>query len=212
MRWMGGRVRSRQRAANCLPALLALILLTALSACASGATSGKGRPASITLITSCPAAATSAPNDRLAHIACLAVRGLVGHIETTYDPQRQAAQVTATFVGTRVPRTDQQIGDAQEAVKTVCFRVQRALWTSGIALRQVTITVQGPILDDFFNVLTDWYGGSRLTAQTAGGLDWQAANADGAWGRYDQAWLRTAYVPNQYYSASPASTPLASQS
>lgn len=191
--------------------LFALVLLAALSACAASSGSGTPGSTSATLITTCAPAATSAPSDRLAHLTCLAVRGLVGRIETTYDPRQQTVQVMATFVGTRVPRTDQQIAAEQEAVKTVIFRAQRALWTSGTALRQVTVTAQGPILDDFFDLITDWYGGSRVTAQRAAGLDWQAASADGAWGSYDQVWLRTAYAPNQYYSASPASTPLVRQ-
>lgn len=221
MWWVSGGATARHSAAGGLhgghirrgspAALLTLVLLAALAACASGSGSGRAGSTAATLITSCAPASTSVPSDRLARLACLAVRGLVGRIETTYDPQQQTAQVTATFVGTRVPRTDQQIGAAQEAVKTVIFRAQQALWTSGVALRQVTVTAQGPILDDFFNVITDWYGGSRLAAPTAAGMDWQAAGADGAWGRYDQVWLRTAYVPNQYYSASPAATPLASR-
>ena len=210
MRWVD-RIRAGWVFRGAPAMLLALVLLAALGACASGSGSGKAGSTSPALITSCPAAAFSAPSDRLAHLACLAVRGLVARIETTYDPHQQTAQITATFVGTRVPRTDQQIAAAQEAVKSVCFRAQQAAWSSGVTLRQVTVTIQGPILDDFFNVLTDWYGGSRLTARTAAGLEWQSAGADGAWGRYDQVWLRTAFAPNQYYSASPAATPLVSQ-
>lgn len=191
--------------------LLALVLLMALalSACASGSAKTASTPAA-TVITSCPPAASSSPADRLTREACLAVLRLVGRVQTTYDPGSQTVQVATTFVGTLVPRTDQQIAASQEAVKMVCFRAQRALWASGIALRQVTVTVQGPILDDFFDLISDWYGGSRLTAPVAAALDWQSAGADGAWDRYDQVWLRTAYVPNQYYSASPASTPLVS--
>lgn len=227
MWWIGTRALARRAAAGALPAPRlsgigaghprhtaagALLALTALvfvlattSACASAGAKSSAQQTmpTPTLISSCPEAASAAPGDRLTHVACLAVRGLVGRVQTTYDPQTQTAQVTATFVGTRVPRSEQQIGAAQEAVKAVCFRAQHALWTSGVALRQVTVTVQGPILDDFFNVITDWYGGSRLTATSATALDWQRMAAASAWGHYDQVWLRTAYAPNQYYSSTP---------
>ena len=202
--------RAHRRPGSGLPALVVLVALAALSACATGGGSSAGRSTSTpapTHITSCPAAASSAPGDRLSRAACLAVLNLAGRVQTTYDPRSQTVQVLVSFVGTRVPRTVQQIGAAQEAVKNACFRAQRALWTYGLPLTQVTVTVQGPILDDFFNLITDWYGGSRLTSKVAAALDWQSAGADGAWARYDQVWLRTAYVPNQYYSASPAATP-----
>lgn len=191
--------------------LLALAVLAALTACASARVSGaaaNGSPgAAPTTISSCPPAASSAPGDRLSHAACLAVVKLAGQVATTYDAQHHSAQVEVTFVGTRVPRSDQQIGAAQEAVKTICYRTQRALWTSGIPLTQVTVMVQGPILGDFFDVETDWYGGTRVTARTAEALDWQSLGADGAWTRFDQVWLRTGFAPNQYYSSTPRATP-----
>lgn len=184
-----------------------LLALAALTACASSGRPSASASSGPTLITSCPPAASSAAKDRLSHVACLAVVKLAGNVTTTYDAQHQTVQVEVTFIGTRVPRSDQQIGATQEAVKTICFRTQRALWTSGIALTQVTVMVQGPILGDFFDVQTDWYGGSRVTSQTAAALDWQSLGDDGAWARYDQVWLRTAFAPNQYYSSTPRATP-----
>lgn len=101
-----------------------------------------------------------------------------------------AVTLTATLAGP-VPATDAEVA-AQERVKTLSFRMERALWTSGMRLREVKVLVNGPIYDDYADLTTGPYGAADLSAATATRLDWPTLTPDTAWSVYG-AWLRPAY-------------------
>ncbi|HEX8033502.1 MAG TPA: hypothetical protein VF510_06625, partial [Ktedonobacterales bacterium] len=109
--------------------------------------------------------------------------------------------------GGDVPVTASEIAAAQERTKALCFQVQRAVWTSGITLREVTVLVRGPTFGDYGDQYVDGYGTAVLEEATAKTLAWATLNADGAWERYDRVWLRPNYKPNWHYGAPPAATP-----
>lgn len=188
----------------------ALVVLLALIVCiaANGCAPATGGNSAMAIATATP----TFPQTTQGHLAMLAYRAIgptVQHIATTYDAQGRTVSVTATIEG-KVPRTPAEIGASQERVKTLCFRAQRALWTSGVPLHAATITILGPTLDDFIDVITEWYGVALLTARTAQTFSWSSLSADAAWERYDQTLLRPDYAPNQHYGAPPAGTPATS--
>lgn len=100
--------------------------------------------------------------------------------------------VTVTLKG-KVP-PPQAIGATQERVKTICFQVQRTLWTSSTPLTEVTVSVVGPIYDDYADLVSGSYGAAVLKAPAAAKLDWASLNPDAAWAAYG-VWLRPDYQP-----------------
>lgn len=100
--------------------------------------------------------------------------------------------VTITLAG-KVP-APQAIGATQEQVKTLCFQVQRALWASGLSLTEVTVSVVGPIYDDYADLISGSYGAAVLKAPAAAKLDWAGLSPDAAWAIYG-IWLRPDYQP-----------------
>ena len=100
--------------------------------------------------------------------------------------------VTVTLAG-KVP-APQAIGATQERVKTICFQVQRALWTSSTPLTDVTVQVIGPIYDDYADLVSASYGAAVLKAPAAATLDWASLSPDAAWDVYG-VWLRPDYQP-----------------
>ena len=109
--------------------------------------------------------------------------------------------MTATLAGD-VARTPAEIAASQERVKAVTFVLQRALWTGGAANPgEVQVNALGPLLDDYFDRITDWYGVAQVSAKTAAKLAWEALSADAAWDVYDAVWLRPYYAPFQQWGA-----------
>jgi hypothetical protein len=106
---------------------------------------------------------------------------------TAYDGTAETVNVITTVT------TFSTVNAAQEIVKVLCFQVQEALWTSGIPLKQVNVTVEGPVHDVYGNLSTSGYGGALLNAGTATKLAWTTLSADSAWGRYDSMWLTPTY-------------------
>lgn len=100
--------------------------------------------------------------------------------------------VTISLKG-KVP-APQEIGATQERVKTMSFQVQRALWTSGMPLTVVTVSVVGPIYDDYADIVSGSYGAAVLKAPAAARLDWASLGPDAAWDVYG-IWLRPDYQP-----------------
>lgn len=170
----GLRARSSR---GMLLGMLALCALVVVTGCAS-ATGGHGGPT-----------ATPTTQQRVAALAGRAIGNLAQHVETTYDAGSQTIKVTAT-VG-----AFPNVSTAQERVKVICFRTQEALWTSGISLREATVTVLGPLLDDYGDSITDAYGVADLMTATAARFEWGTLSADGAWNTYDRVWLRQSYDP-----------------
>lgn len=112
--------------------------------------------------------------------------------ESSGTADMSVVTVTVTLKG-KVPGP-QEIGATQERVKTICFQVQRALWTSSPPLSAVTISVVGPIYDDYADITTASYGAAVLKAPAAATLDWASLNPDAAWAVYG-IWLRPDYQP-----------------
>src|SRR5262245_20889238 len=77
-----------------------------------------------------PAAPTNLTlEQRLANLAAQAAKSDTKKIETTYDSAKQTVTVSAT-VGWTSDITMMDVDQSQERAKTLCFQVQRALWTS----------------------------------------------------------------------------------
>lgn len=176
-----------------LPMLIAFI---GIGACASGPSAGAGPQAAAT--------ATFSPNppsqDRLDRLARQALGAAGGHMETTYDARAHALALVATLDGV-VPRAPTEIAVAQERAKALCFQAQRTMWTSGIAVSRVSVTILGPMLDDYADIISGPYGAAALDAPTAAHFDWAHLSADAAWDRYNSVYLAPTYAPNQHYSA-----------
>ena len=199
LRLYGVRQGSMALRAGVIVVGLALFAMLTLSACAS-ITNGVAKPPE--------RAPTSTPTTQ-EHLATLIRRAIgsgVTDVVVTLDGQRQVATVMVT-VGGETPRTSDQISAAQERVKQQCFLAQNTLWTSGIQLRKATVTILGPTRDDYADVIMQPYGAATLIASTAQTFSWSHLNADDAWERYDQVWLRPTYSPNQQYGAPPVTTP-----
>ena len=185
--------QARGQHALLLVALATVLSLAALGGCAS------------TTSTEARATATPTAQQRFAALARNAIGGRADTVTATYDAQTGVLQVLAT-IGGAIARAPSDIAASQERVKALCFVAQRALWTSGPTFTEVKITVLGPLLDDYFDQITDWYGVADLTARTAAKLDWGTLTADSAWSAYDNVSLRTAYAPFQDWGA-PTPTP-----
>lgn len=191
----------RARIAGVFAAILAaLLVVMAASGCASGAKpAGAARAPSATathvLATSTPGPGTptATAQERLfATVAAQAIGNLVQDMQVTYDANDRSV-VVSVVVGGNVPNTDATISVAQEQVKTICFRAQQALWTSGTAFSKVTIAISGPILDQYAAHINGAYGAALLTAANAAHFVWSSLTPDAAWGKYDSVFLRPDY-------------------
>jgi hypothetical protein len=177
-----------------------VLLVAAVAGCAGASTSATR-----------PTATASTPAQTLTRLAQAAAGSVPVSITLAAASQPSAVTVTATLAGD-VPRTPEEIAASQERVKAVIFAAQRALWRGdvsepgGVRPATVTVSVLGPLLDDYFDRVTDWYGGATLTAGTETKLDWNALTADSAWSQYGSVWLRPYYAPFQDWGA-PTPTP-----
>lgn len=164
----------------------------------SGPAAGSGPQAAATVTLSTNAPAPS--QDRLDRLARQALGAAASHMETTYDARAHALTLVATLDGV-VPRTPTEIAAAQERAKTLCFQAQHTMWTSGITLSRMSVTILGPMLDDYADIINGPYGAAALDALTAAHFDWAHLSADAAWDRYNSVYLAPTYAPNQHYSA-----------
>jgi hypothetical protein len=130
---------------------------------------------------------------------------LLGNIQVVYQQPAEKAQVTGT-VSNAVPRTTAEIRAIQERVKTLCFQIQRALWNSGISLQEVTVTILGPMYDDYFDQIISWYGTASLEAGIADHVDWRNLSADAAWNQFQRTQLRVDFAPFELYGTTPVPT------
>lgn len=174
-------------------ALVALAILVVGAGCASGAGSGVGSGSSATATAAVPTA-TPTREQRITALARQAAGSDAHTVEATFGAgSADDGKVTvAVTVAGPVPATQEEINAAQERVKAISFRVEQALWTSGMPLNEVVVTVVGPIYDDYADLTTGAYGAVDLKAATAAKLAWASLNPDTAWNVY-QVWLRPAY-------------------
>jgi hypothetical protein len=105
----------------------------------------------------------------------------------TYDAGSQAVNVLATI--DQLPT----VSVGQEKVKALCFRIQKTLWLSGIPLKQVSATIDGPTYGVYGDLTSGGYGGALLRQPTATRLDWSTLSPDTAWPDYNFMWLTYDY-------------------
>lgn len=195
------------RRAHSLPLSLGRLAAVALfviaasvlaSGCAGSSTptAGAATQAPTTAATFTPNPLAPTPTAAEARVNAL-VRQAVGsaprQIQTDYHSTPGEIAVTLTLGGT-VPTSDADVSAAQERVKTLCFEAQRAVWASGLApLSQVTVTVVGPIMSQYADLEIQAYGAAVLKSATERRFTWSTLDPDGAWGVYDNTYLRPGY-------------------
>lgn len=155
-----------------------------LCGCGPSASSGRARPPAATA--SLPTA-TPTVNQQIIALVQQAVGKDAEHPQISYNARNQTVSVLAT-VGEFF-----QVSAGQEQVKILCFRVQKALWTSDVSLQQVSVTIDGPTYGVYGDLTTGGYGGALLGAETAAKFVWNALSPDSAWADYDSMWLTYDY-------------------
>ncbi|HEV2460071.1 MAG TPA: hypothetical protein VGS80_17070 [Ktedonobacterales bacterium] len=170
-----------------LRALLALVALAALAGCAAA---GHAAPP--------PPTATPTAEQRVATLAQRAAGLPAQSVVATFDGAGNGTLTLIATIGGPVPGTQAQIAAAQERSKTICFQMERVVWTSAmpadILPGEVKVVVVGPIYDDYADLTTGPYAAADLKAATAHQLDWAHLTPDAAWDVY-AAFLRPAYRP-----------------
>jgi hypothetical protein len=198
-------VRTRSTHRRCISAAaLALAACVALYGCAASSPGDKGAVAQGTrtaLAASGPPTQLSTPEE-LTTLAEQASGHLLQNLETVYQQTGDEALITGTVSGS-IPRSSTQISAAQEKVKIFCFQIQRALWSSGIPLKEVAVTILGPVFDDYFDQIISWYGTASLEAGAAAQIDWRNLGVDAAWNRFERTLLRVNYGSFQLYGTTP---------
>lgn len=177
---------------------LALLMGALLVGCApsavaaSHATTATATPLATPALVAAPGAAM-----QLGERTRQAIGTLARKVEVTYDAAGRTATVSITISGV-VPLSDQQVAAAHELVKLLCYKAGAALWSSGVALSQVTLLTLGPMQDTYANIITDWYGVAVITASSAQRIQWASLSPDAAWNLYDQRMLRVSFgVPDE---------------
>ena len=177
---------------------LALLIGALLVGCAPAAGAAPHAATATATPLATPAlVASPGPATQLGERTRQAIGTLARKVEVAYDAATRTATVSITISG-GVPLTDQQVAAAHELVKLLCYKASAALWSSGVALSQVTLLVLGPMQDAYANIITDWYGVTELTASSAQRIQWASLSPDAAWNRYDQRMLRVSFsVPDE---------------
>lgn len=185
---MGGKYHFSERRAA---VAVVLLILGCLSACAT-TNSAPHQSASKVTVAGCSPSASATTQDALARRACEAVGDQAQAVQTVYTAQDASVKIMVT-VGGAVPLTHQQISTARELTKSISLHEQRAIWASGVTLKEVRVTVMGPTQDEYANIIAQPYGSVVLDAATAAHFDWANLNADSAWDRYDSVFLRPTF-------------------
>jgi hypothetical protein len=176
----------------------------ALGACATSA--GNTAPKATQVCSAAPTSATTASvTDKISALVEQSTCNQLHELSVTYQQSGEMTQIVGT-VSVTIPRTPSQIRVVQESVKVLCFKMQKALWTSGLPVQGVTVTILGPTFDDYYDRTTSWYGTAHLTAAAASRFDWGGVSADEAWTMFDRTLLQTLYAPDQTYIVPPAPT------
>jgi hypothetical protein len=206
--WHTSFARGQVRWRCSIASISVAVLVTTLAGC--GASTGSGRAGAGTptpRVTVIPPTYTANPltptptteEHRLNALVQQTIGVGAVQIQTTYSAVDGAADVEITYAAVvpiqgLVPTQDADIAAAQERVKTICFEVEQALWTSGTApLSQINVSVMGPVLDQYANLTNQAYGGVLLKAATAAHFSWSTLTPDVAWDKYDNNYLRADY-------------------
>ena len=184
------QVESRGRARRGIVLALALMALAALAVLAGCAAAGRAAPQ--------PPTATPTAEQRVAALAQRAAGLPAQSVVATLNSAGDETLTLIATIGGPVPGTKAEIAAAQERSKTICFQIERAVWTSampaGITQGEVKAVVVGPIYDDYADLTSGPYAAADLKAATARQLDWAHLTPDAAWDVY-AAFLRPAYRP-----------------
>ncbi|HZC04043.1 MAG TPA: hypothetical protein VE338_00225 [Ktedonobacterales bacterium] len=149
------------------------------------------------------AIATSTPTAPLTNEGRLALRvrqaegAAAKSITLAYHQATSTVDVTVTLGWTPIWKTE--FAKAQTAAKLACYEAQAALWTSGIALNKVTVTVLGQALDDYGQIITGAYAVATMTSAHASATQWTSTSPDTAWSLYDEVFLRPLYGSDWMY-------------
>lgn len=185
-----GRVNGSTRvSALALAALTLVALLSALVGCADAGKDVAGQH-----VASAPPTTTQG---KLALRVRQAVGSAAQSVDLTYDQAKAAANVTVTLVWS--PAWKVHFSQAQAAAKASCFKTEAALWTSGVSLSAVTVTVLGQALDDYGDIITSAYAAVTLTSAHASAVRWATSTPDAAWASYDESFLRPLYGSDWMY-------------
>lgn len=189
---------------GCLAICFVAASCLALGACApsAGETSAKTTRACGAALSS---TSTHSVTDRISGLVEQTTCNQLHDLTATYQPTGEVTHIVGT-VSETVPRTSGQVGAVQENVKALCFKIQRALWTSDIPVQDVTVTILGPMFDDYYDRIISWYGTAHLGAEAASRFDWTGVSIDEAWIMFDRTLLQTEYAPSQLYLVTPAPT------
>jgi hypothetical protein len=108
-------------------------------------------------------------------------------VSTNYDEQVK----TVTVIETLSESYTLDTGTVVMGVKSECFRVQKALWTSSDAsdITSATLTVSGTLTDKYGNDHQGMIGQCDLHSDTAQKFNWDSLSFDQAWGDYDSTYL-----------------------
>ena len=181
--------QATRAAALVLAALTLVALLSALAGCA-----GAGKDAAGQHVASAPPTTTQG---KLALRVRQAVGSAAKSVDLTYDQAKATANVTLTLVWS--PAWKVHFSQGQAAAKAGCFKTEAALWTSGVSLSAVTVTVLGQALDDYGDIITSAYAAVTLTSAHASAVRWATSTPDAAWARYNESFLRPLYGSDWMY-------------
>ncbi|MGE5334083.1 MAG: hypothetical protein ACM3N4_05230 [Nitrososphaerota archaeon] len=183
-----GQRPAHTRSMRFITAIAASLMLgAALAAFAGCASSLRNHTSAATVA---PTAITEGP---LASVVAPAAAPLARRISTSYDRSTQQASITVTIAAAP------DVSAGQARVMTLCFAVQKAVWTNNPSLREVKVIVLGPIHDDYGDIIDAPYGTSDVLAPTAAKIPWNTLTPESAWSRYDNTWMRVAYKSNWIY-------------
>lgn len=180
---------SARIAALALAAMTLVAMLSALVGCAGG-----GKDATAQHRASAPPTTTQG---KLALRVRQSVGSAAKSVDLTYDQAKATANVTVTLIWS--PTWKVHFSQAQAVAKAACFKTEAALWTSGVSLSTVTVTVLGQALDDYGEIITGAYAAVTLTSAHASAVSWTTSTPEAAWASYDDSFLRPLYGSDWMY-------------
>ncbi|HEX8981325.1 MAG TPA: hypothetical protein VF792_01025 [Ktedonobacterales bacterium] len=180
---------SARIAALVLAAMTLVAMLSALVGCAGG-----GKDATAQHRASAPPTTTQG---KLALRVRQSVGSAAKSVDLTYDQAKATANVTVTLIWS--PTWKVHFSQAQAVAKAACFKTEAALWTSGVSLSTVTVTVLGQALDDYGEIITGAYAAVTLTSAHASAVSWTTSTPEAAWASYDDSFLRPLYGSDWMY-------------
>lgn len=182
--------------------LLALLALVTLAAC-GGNPSGTARATATATATPSPTPLGPRPTSIQGQVqwySARAVGATAKSVTAQYQASDASAKVTILLVWNDAWKD--HFAEAQGVAETACYDAQAALWSSGLTLSGVTVTVLGNTVDDYADPIVAAYASCVMSARTAKSVTWSAISPTQAWSKYDVVFLRPTYAPNWIYLTS----------